>query len=95
MHSLYQHPSIQLFMMTPKPSGCTVDETDCSGEEIKSEETKQTSDDNENEDDNDSSNHVTKGDFEGSTLLNKDISDWETRRCGAMAAKLLRDVKIT
>ena len=85
MHSLYQHPSIQLFMMSPKPSGCTVDETDCSGEEIKSEESKQTSDDND----------LTMGDFEGSRLLNKDISDWEARRCGAMAAKLLRDVKIT
>lgn len=95
MHSLYQHPSIQLFMMSPKPSGCKVDEIDCSGEEIKSEETKQISDDNENEDDNDSNSHVTKGDFEGSTLLNKNMCDWEARRYGAMAAKLLRDVKIT
>lgn len=90
MHSLYQHPSIQLFMMSPKPSNCKV-------EEIKSEETKQILDDNENEDDNDSNDHAhaVKGDFEGSALLNKNMADWEARRYGAMAAKLLRDVKIT
>lgn len=28
-------------------------------------------------------------------LENRKLSDWEARRCGAMAARLLRDVKIT
>lgn len=102
MHSEYQHPSIQLYMMSLKPSDCRVVEIDCHGEVVKSEETKQISDDNENENenekDNDNKNHVAEGDFEGSALLNlpgKKISEWEARRYGAMAAKRLRDVKIT
>lgn len=81
-------------MMSLKPSDCRVDEIDCHGEEAKPKETKQISDDN----DSDSNNHVAEEDFEGSALLNlkgKQISEWEARRYGAMAAKLLRDVKIT
>ncbi|KAH6814016.1 S-adenosyl-L-methionine-dependent methyltransferases superfamily protein [Perilla frutescens var. frutescens] len=97
MHIEYQHPSIQLYMMSLKPSDCrVVDEIRCQCEDVKSEKTKQISDENENE--NDNNNHVAEGDFEGSTVLNlpgKKMSDWEARRYGAMAAKLLRDVKIT
>lgn len=105
MHSEYQHPSIQLYMMSLKASYCRVDEIDCHGEEAKPKETKQISNDNDNDNDSDSNsnsnsnNHdVAEGDFEGSALLNlkgKQISEWEARRYGAMAAKLLRDVKIT
>lgn len=99
MHSEYQHPSIQLYMMSLKASYCRVDEIDCHGEEAKHEETKQISNDNDKDSDSNSNNHdVAEGDFEGSALLNlkgKQISKWEARRYGAMAAKLLRDVKIT
>lgn len=89
MHSEYQHPSIQLFMMSLKPSDSKTYEID-----TKSDETKQISDNNEDEDDSDSKNHAEEGDFELLNLPGKNISEWETRRYGAMAAKLLRDVKI-
>lgn len=77
-------------MMTPKPSDPKMCEIN-----IKSDETKQISDNNEDEDDNDSKPHVEEGDFEQLHLPGKNISEWETRRYGAMAAKLLRDVKIS
>lgn len=92
MHSEYQHPSIQLFMMGLKPSDCRGNEIDCHIDEVKSEETEQISEDNDGHDD------VVNEVSEGSTLVNlqgKKISDWEARRYGAMAARLLRDVKIT
>ncbi|KAK6141963.1 hypothetical protein DH2020_024297 [Rehmannia glutinosa] len=98
MHSEYQHPSIQLFMMSLKPSECKSNDIDCHIEDVKSDETKQILEED------DGSNCVVndrKGDQteEGSTVVvdlqNKKISDWEARRYGAMAARLLRDVKIT
>ncbi|XP_051113284.1 uncharacterized protein LOC127239253 [Andrographis paniculata] len=84
MHREYQHPTIQLFMMTLKPSN---NEIDCRAEESESDETEQICKENKNDSE------------EGSSLIDnlqaKNLSDWETRRCGAMAARLLRDVKIT
>ncbi|KAK6141747.1 hypothetical protein DH2020_024516 [Rehmannia glutinosa] len=100
MHSEYQHPSIQLFMMSLKPSDCKSNDIDGHVEDVKSDKTKQILEED------DGSNCVVnevndrKGDQteEGSTVVvdlqNKKISDWEARRYGAMAARLLRDVKI-
>ncbi|KAL6566838.1 hypothetical protein OROMI_015242 [Orobanche minor] len=98
MHSEYQHPSIQLYLMSPKPSDCRGNEINRQDEEVR---TKQISDEDDIDncivgeicDDSKDGRAET-----GSTLVvdlkGKTISDWETRRCGAMAARLLRDVKI-
>ncbi|PIN09603.1 hypothetical protein CDL12_17811 [Handroanthus impetiginosus] len=96
MHSEYQHPSIQLFMMSLKPS-----EIDRHVEEVKSEEPELISE--ENDDNTCVLNEVSDlksdqtEDDEGILIVNlqgKKLTDWEARRYGAMAARLLRDVKI-
>ncbi|KAK9072620.1 hypothetical protein SSX86_009055 [Deinandra increscens subsp. villosa] len=71
----YQHPSIQLYIMTLKtPEGITnLDPT------TESDTTEKIEDEADND--------VPK---EPQTL-----SDWEARRYGSMAARLLRDIKIT
>ncbi|GFQ00210.1 protein-lysine methyltransferase mettl21d [Phtheirospermum japonicum] len=101
MHSEYQHPSIQLYMMNPKPSDCKINEIDHGTEEVKSEENKVS---DEDDGDNCVVNEVydCEGDqnVEGSKLVTdlgstKISSEWEARRHGAMAARLLHDVKIT
>ncbi|KAI3450617.1 hypothetical protein Pfo_007282 [Paulownia fortunei] len=101
MHNEYQHPSIQLFMMSLKPTDCRGSEIDGHVEEINTEETKQISEDDDGSNSVVNEVYVCKGDQteEGSTLVvdlqGKKISDWEARRYGAMAARLLRDVKLT
>ncbi|XP_020552378.1 protein-lysine methyltransferase METTL21D isoform X1 [Sesamum indicum] len=101
MHSEYQHPSIQLFMMTLKPSDSRGNETGSHVEEVKSEETEQTSEANDGSICVDDEVYDCEGDQteEASRLVinlqGKNLSDWEMRRYGAMAARLLRDVKIT
>ncbi|KAL0460150.1 UNVERIFIED_CONTAM: protein N-lysine methyltransferase METTL21A [Sesamum latifolium] len=101
MHSEYQHPSIQLFMMTLKPSDSRDNETGSHVEEVKSEETEQISDANDGSICVDDEVNDCKGDQteEASRLVvnlqGKNLNDWEMRRYGAMAARLLRDVKIT
>ncbi|KAM3302956.1 protein N-lysine methyltransferase METTL21A [Capsicum chacoense] len=103
MDSTYQHPSIQLYIMSSKPQGSTSEiltpMAQQQNDEVTETETNHGSDEDEskhgfNQDD------VT--DNEGKVdnnlvmdLENRKLSDWEARRCGAMAARLLRDVKIT
>ncbi|PHU03820.1 hypothetical protein BC332_29071 [Capsicum chinense] len=103
MDSTYQHPSIQLYIMNSKPQGSTSEivtpMAQQQNDEVTETETNHGSDEDEskhgfNQDD------VT--DNEGKVdnnlvmdLENRKLSDWEARRCGAMAARLLRDVKIT
>ncbi|KAL7153950.1 hypothetical protein ABFS83_04G202000 [Erythranthe nasuta] len=91
MHSEYQHPSIQLFMMRPKPS--SDNSIDKEIEDVPSEETEQISGDDDISNKDDQIEEEESSVVEN--LQSKEISDWETRRCGAMAARLLRDVKIT
>ncbi|KAL0436386.1 UNVERIFIED_CONTAM: hypothetical protein Sradi_0346500 [Sesamum radiatum] len=101
MDSEYQHPSIQLFMMTLKPSDSRGNETGSHVEEVKSEETEKISDASDGSNCVDDEVNDCKGDQteEASRLVvnlqGKNLSDWEMRRYGAMAARLLRDVKIT
>ncbi|CAA0832604.1 S-adenosyl-L-methionine-dependent methyltransferases superfamily protein [Striga hermonthica] len=109
MHSEYQHPSIQLYMMSRKPSDFkgNNNELDCHVEDVKPEKTKQISEDDH---DGDGDNCVVSETYdcrddhqtheEGSKLIldhkgKRIISEWEARRYGAMAARLLKDVKIT
>ncbi|KAH9700389.1 S-adenosyl-L-methionine-dependent methyltransferases superfamily protein [Citrus sinensis] len=104
MDSKYQHPSIQLFVMGVDSS---VGNTERAAERIDQQNedgTKETKLEKDENDDN--SNPAGKvGDFSGqimdedsllaTRLPNGKLSEWETRRYGSMAARLLRDVKIT
>lgn len=101
MDDTYQHPSIQLFIMGLKPQVETKENT--------SEEVAQTSDVVETNQDKDEnvggSNEVeqetevvdekVREDGETVTILpNAKVSEWEARRYGSAAARLLQDVKI-
>ncbi|XP_024031447.1 protein N-lysine methyltransferase METTL21A [Morus notabilis] len=101
MDDTYQHPSIQLFIMGLKPQVETKENT--------SEEVAQPSDEVETNQDKDEnvggSNEVeqetkvvdvkVKEDGEIVTILpNAKLSEWEARRYGSAAARLLQDVKI-
>lgn len=105
MDSKYQHPSIQLFIMSLKPTEkCKqniIQEMDRQVSEIGNGE----SDQEKDQDDASSSgvdevdNRLADKDGVNSELLaglqSGKLSDWEARRYGSMAARLLRDVKIT
>ncbi|XP_062221538.1 uncharacterized protein LOC133920915 [Phragmites australis] len=86
MDSKYQHPSIHLYMMDPKTP--LIAEAGVS--------------DNGNEEEEDVSNRgededpeVRSGSSSGSLeATSGSLDGWETRRCGAMAARLLKDVKL-
>lgn len=103
MDSTYQHPSIQLYIMSFKPQGSTSEivsqMSQQQNEEVAERETKHGSDENEskygfNQDDTTDN----EGKVDNNLVVdleNRKLSDWEVRRCGAMAARLLRDVKIT
>ncbi|KAK9279078.1 hypothetical protein L1049_012753 [Liquidambar formosana] len=101
----YQHPSIQLYMMGLKPSAGSTESTsqgiDQQNDEVKTGETN----DRKNEDGESCYEVVKLDDFGGDNakeesmvvtrLQNGKLSDWEARRYGSIAARLLRDVKIT
>ncbi|XP_019199009.1 PREDICTED: protein N-lysine methyltransferase METTL21A [Ipomoea nil] len=107
MDSNYQHPSIQLFIMSLKPSvesaesiaHAPAQKTKLSG----SREVKHGSD--EDDDDDDNSSKADEDDLRINEVIvdgklvvdleNRKLSEWETRRYGAIAARLLRDIKIT
>ncbi|XP_073140596.1 uncharacterized protein [Henckelia pumila] len=98
MHAEYQHPSIQLYIMNPKASNCVSKGIDNHVEEDGSGEIKQGP-----EEDDDCSATVNQVDdcksdrVEEDSILeniqNKKLSEWEARRYGAMAARLLRDAE--
>lgn len=96
MHKEYQHPSIQLFMMSPKPS----DSMNCNSVNVKVGDTTPTADEDDgssstaNEVDDVESDQIEDESTSSTNPQDKTRSDWEVRRCGAMAARLLRDVKI-
>ncbi|XP_016508074.1 uncharacterized protein LOC107825699 isoform X1 [Nicotiana tabacum] len=103
MHSTYQHPSIQLYIMGFKPQGNT-SETVREMAQQQTEEVgeRETMHGSEEDDSKYGFNKDDATDNEGKVdkdlVLdpeNRKLSDWEARRCGAMAARLLRDVKIT
>ncbi|WVZ73124.1 hypothetical protein U9M48_021470 [Paspalum notatum var. saurae] len=86
MDTKYQHPSIHLYMMDPKaPLPTEVGATDNGNDE---EEV--LSNPGEDEDPG------AKSEPCSSSLVadSGSLDDWEIRRCGAMAARLLKDVKL-
>lgn len=104
MDSKYQHPSIQLFIMGVNSSGGSTERAAERIDQQNEDGTKETKPDKDENDDN--NNAVDKvDDFSGqimdedsllaTRLPNGKLSEWETRRYGSMAARLLRDVKIT
>ncbi|CAH9096907.1 unnamed protein product [Cuscuta epithymum] len=106
MDSDYQHPSIQLFIMSLKPSGgiseCT-SQDDLSAQKMKLAGYKELQ--HESDEEEDDNNSFKVDDLQGNEsvgdekliadLENRKLSEWETRRYGAVAARLLRDIKIT
>ncbi|KAJ0083961.1 hypothetical protein Patl1_30594 [Pistacia atlantica] len=102
MHSEYQHPSIQLYIMGLKSSGGN---SESAAQKIKQQIEVGTKETKHEDMIGESSNVVDKmvsfgGENEKDSLLvtklpNGKLSDWEVRRYGSMAARLLRDVKIT
>lgn len=105
MDSKYRHPSIQLFIMSLKPSDrCTEHTTQ--GFDRQTDEIGTADCDNEKDQDDASSSGVEEvdnlsGDKDGDDdsvlpegIQNGKLSEWEARRYGSMAARLLRDVQI-
>ncbi|XP_060169617.1 uncharacterized protein LOC132600456 [Lycium barbarum] len=103
MDSTYQHPSIQLYIMGFKSQGSTSEivrqMAQQQTEEVGETETTHGSEEDESKNgfnQDDATNNEGKVDNNlVMDLENTKLSEWEARRCGAMAARLLRDVKIT
>ncbi|XP_057527160.1 uncharacterized protein LOC130806190 isoform X2 [Amaranthus tricolor] len=97
MDRKYQHPSIQLFIMESKSSaGSTLaadlDKNEAS-EPVDGDYNKKEGKSCSMDDDIKSEKDV-KGCSTATGLSSRELTDWEVRRCGAMAARLLRDVRI-
>lgn len=90
MDSKYQHPSIQLFMMEVKDQSryCHTGASQVPESSRRSNEADQNRE-AENVLDQTTSDKIVKSES------GKVVDDWEIRRLGSMAARLLRDVKIT
>lgn len=88
MDGKYQHPSIHLYMMDPKTP--LIPEAGVSDNGNNEEEDDVS---NPGEDENPG---VTSGSCTGSgEATSGQLDEWEIRRCGAMAARLVKDVKLT
>lgn len=105
MDSKYQHPSIQLFIMGIKPPEGRVETTsqgiDWQIDEIETTETNHGEDEDGDKSscidglDDSGSNEVKEDSMVVPSTQNDNLSEWEARRFGSMAARLLRDVRIT
>ncbi|XP_022862164.1 protein-lysine methyltransferase METTL21D isoform X4 [Olea europaea var. sylvestris] len=102
MHNEYQHPSIQLYIMSHKSSDNIGKGLDChiEGVEIKEFKCKLEEDDDDNTSvvnavEDCQGDLVKEGSKSAANPQSEKLSEWEARRYGAMAARLLRDVKIT
>lgn len=106
MDNKYQHPSIQLFIMSSKPTEENAEtmsrDVDQQIDEVGASENKH------GEEDRDSDNSCCTGGLDDSvgskateaniripSGQNGKLNEWEARRIGSMAARLLRDVRIT
>ncbi|XP_059626843.1 uncharacterized protein LOC132269605 [Cornus florida] len=104
MDSKYQHPSIQLFILRFKPREESIEIMTPVGQQIDEVETSKAEHGEEEEGDG-SSGLDEVDDFDGekvkeesmpvTNLQKGKLGEWEARRYGSMAARLLRDVKIT
>ncbi|CAK9141684.1 unnamed protein product [Ilex paraguariensis] len=103
MDSKYQHPSIQLFMMSLKHSDGNTDHV-AQGSDQQVEEVRKSKHGKDKDVDKGSwvdevddvgCDKVTEDSMLVTSLQNGKLSEWEARRYGSMAARLLRDIKIT
>ncbi|MBA0867725.1 hypothetical protein Goshw_003350 [Gossypium schwendimanii] len=88
MDSKYQHPSIQLFIMGLKPPPVTADSA-------VSTEKQEKRDWGIDEQVNETESSSSVDDLLVTRLPDGKLSEWYARRYGSMAARLLRDIKIT
>ncbi|CAL1366905.1 unnamed protein product [Linum trigynum] len=105
MHYKYQHPSIELYIMEFKHNGGGIraimdhQQTDLeTGSDVVEEEEEESQASNDSAVDNirDSFSEITDPEQQAVKSPEAEgITDWEARRIGSMAARLLRDVKIT
>ncbi|KAM7502179.1 hypothetical protein LguiB_001083 [Lonicera macranthoides] len=105
MDSKYQHPSIQLFIMSLKPQEARLENT-TQGITQPIDEARTVNIEHGKDEDGASSNGLDEvdnisgdkdeeDDVAHMNLNEGKLSEWEARRFGSMAARLLRDVKIT
>ncbi|KAI3896806.1 hypothetical protein MKW98_009659 [Papaver atlanticum] len=104
MDNKYQHPSIHLYIMGSKAQPLEVEKEgqhhDEEVPEVGSTDKHGNDEDSEScsgvdELEDCSSKEVLEDRKIGAGLEGGKLDDWEARRCGAMAARLLRDIKIT
>lgn len=103
MHNMYQHPSIQLYIMSLKPSEGRMENTQGVDQHVKQVVPAEVKCGLEDRDGCSGVNEVEEVEYDEANgqvlrvtdLQNNKPSEWEVRRCGAMAARLLRDIKIT
>ncbi|XP_058076606.1 uncharacterized protein LOC131225159 isoform X3 [Magnolia sinica] len=89
MDSTYRHPSIQLFIMGFKA------QVGCCAEDMTQGQINERGGEEECGSGEEADSNVEEVFVEGTTGNHKLSSDWEARRYGSMAARLLRDVKTT
>ncbi|KAL5565789.1 hypothetical protein UlMin_028953 [Ulmus minor] len=97
MDETYQHPSIQLYIMGQKPQAGTTENTS-KGVDQTTDEVKTNQDKDENEEECNEVEKVAesvgeKAEEDGEIATDSKLSEWEARRCGSMAARLLQDLK--
>ena len=100
MDETFQHPSIQLFIMGSKPSAeCTENSDQVTAEKVDDVETTGAEDKGSHENvalEKEPDVVEEKVEQLGKPIpQNAKLSEWEARRYGAMAARILRDVKLT
>nr|GMD71268.1 protein N-lysine methyltransferase METTL21A isoform X1 [Ipomoea batatas] len=106
MDSNYQHPSIQLFIMSLKPSVESAESIAYEpAQKAKLSGSRELKNGSDEEDDDDNSSKADEDDLRVNEVIvddklvvdleNRKLSEWETRSYGAIAARLLRDIKIT
>lgn len=96
MDSKYQHPSIQLYIMGLKPLMGSTKNTSCSlVQQIGDVGTSKRECVDSGRESNVLDDKVEIDSVLVRRLQDEDLTDWDARRYGSMAARLLRDVKIT
>lgn len=108
MDMKYQHTSIQLFIMRLKPSAATLGTPETSAFQVNSKTNETGNGESGNSEDKnfsgcsqiDESDELVMDKVKEDSLQMRGpqrdkLNEWEARRYGSLAARLLRDVKIT
>lgn len=96
MDSQYQHPSIQLYIMGMKSAAENAENAENTQDNVDQEIDRVcSSQENDEKDVSCDGTGIQKADEPVSEHEDQKLGDWEARRIGSMAARLLQDVKIT